>query len=107
MIKADMSQIYGNVVKCFAYLSILIGLSKGKKLTGFDIVVHVTNLGLEVSPGTVYHQLGMLSRDGIIRGERQKNKTVYEITEKGMKVFKEFKKQWKKPLEYAYHNLHT
>jgi hypothetical protein len=29
------------------------------------------------------------------------------MTEKGMKAFEEFKKKWKKPLEYAYQNLHT
>ena len=102
-----MSKIYRNIVKSFAYMNILIELSKGTKLTGYDIIVHLRKLGLEVSPGTIYHQLGMLSRNGIIRGERQSNKTVYEMTEKGMKAFKQFKKKWKKPLEYAYKNLHT
>ena len=101
-----MSEIYTNIVKSFAYLSILIQLSKGKKITGYDILVHVRKFGLEVSPGTVYHQLGMLSRGGIVRGEKQGNKTVYEITERGMEVYRRFKEKWKKPVEYAYQNIH-
>ena len=108
-----MSQIYSNLVKSFAYLNILIELSKGKKLTGYDIVVHVRKFGLEVSPGTIYHQLHVLSELGFIRGEKQKTTTkyarrgamTYEMTEKGMEVFEGFKKKWKKPLEYAYKNL--
>jgi len=99
-----MSMIARNVVKCFAYLNILIELSKGKKLTGYEILVHLKNFGFEISPGTLYHQLRMLSRDGIIRVRQcnPKRGTVYEMTEKGMEVFKEFKKIWEKPLKYAY-----
>lgn len=106
-----MSMIYENIVKSFAYLSIIVELSKGREITGYDILVHVKNLGLEVSAGTVYHQLAMLGKAGIIKGKNRKRtkaeKTVYEMTEKGMKAFKKFKKKWKKPLEYAYRNLHT
>lgn len=105
-----MSVIYENVAKSFAYLSAIIKLSKGREITGYDILVHVKNLGLEVSPGTVYHQLAMLEKAGLIKGKTRKRtkaeKTVYEMTEKGMKAFKAFKKKWKKPLEYAYRNLH-
>jgi len=103
-----MSEIFRNVVKCFAYLNIILELSKGKKLTGYEILVHLKKFGFEVSPGTIYHQLKMLSRDGIIRGESQtKRGTLYEMTEKGMEVFKEFKKIWEKPLEYVYSNIKT
>ena len=105
-----MSEIYSNVVKCFAWLSMIIELSKGRKITGYDVLAHVKKFGLEVSAGTVYHQLEMLENAGIIKGNPQKrkhaNKTVWKMTEKGMKVFKEFKEKWKKPLEYAYLNLH-
>ena len=105
-----MSEIYSNVVKCFAYLSIIIELSKGKEITGYDIVAHVSNFGLTVSAGTVYHQLCLLEKAEIIKGTRLRthtNKTVYEMTEKGMKAFNEFKKKWRKPLEYAYQNVNT
>jgi len=65
--------------------------------------------------GTIYCQLGMLSEWGFIRGEEQKTRTkyarrgatAYEMTEKGMKAFEEFKQKWKKPIEYAYKNLNT
>jgi len=102
-----MSAIYSNIVKSFSYLSILIELSNGKKLTGYKLMIHLKeNFGFEVSPGTIYHQLGMLSRNGIIRGEKlSKNRTVYEMTEKGIEVFNEFTEKWKNPLEYAYKNL--
>lgn len=105
-----MSEVYSNIIKCFAYLSIIIELSKGKEITGYDIVAHVSNLGLTVSAGTVYHQLHLLEKAGIIKGKTRirthASKTVYEMTEKGMEVFEEFKKKWKKPLEYAYKNVH-
>ena len=105
-----LSEIYENVVKSFAYLNILIELSKGRERTGYDIIAHVKDFGLEVSPGTVYYQLDMLEKDGLIKAKpvRRKRayKAVYEMTEKGMKVFEEFKKKWKKPLEYVYKNLH-
>jgi len=104
-----MSEIYDNVVKSFAYLSLIIELSKGRKITGYDVLVHLQEFGLEVSPGTVYHHLEMLEKDGIIKGtptiRRNATKTVYEMTDEGMKVFKEFKEKWRKPVLYAYQNI--
>ena len=95
--------------KCFSYMFILIELSKGKKLTGYDISVQMREFGLNVSPGTIYHRLGILSKRRIVKEERQpwgKNyKTVYEMTQKGKEIFQRFKKNWGKPLEYAYMNL--
>ena len=104
-----MSEIYENVVKSFAYLSLIIELSKGRKITGYDVLVHVKGFEMEVSPGTVYHHLSMLEKAGIIKGtstiRRQASKTVYEITEKGMKAFEEFKDKWREPVRYAYQNI--
>ena len=84
-------------------------------VTGYEILVHIKSFGFQANVGTVYHQLGMLSEWGFIKGEEQQTRTkyarrgatAYQITEKGMKAFKKFKKKWKKPLEYAYQNLHT
>ncbi|MDI6799004.1 MAG: PadR family transcriptional regulator [Candidatus Aenigmarchaeota archaeon] len=78
-------------------------------------MVCISSFSFEAYAGTVYHQLGMLSELGIIRGEEQetgtkcarRGATAYEMTEKGMKAFQEFKKKWKEPLEYAYKNLNT
>ena len=55
-----MSEIYANAVKGFAYISLIIELSNGRKITGYDLLVHMKRFELEVSPGTVYHQLSML-----------------------------------------------
>jgi len=104
-----MSEIYGNVVKCFAYLSVILELSKGREITGYDILDHVSSFGLAVSAGTVYHQLGMLKKVGLVEAKRVRRgrsyKKVYTMTEKGIEVFREFRKIWRKPLEYAYKNL--
>lgn len=109
-----MSEVTGNVLKCFSFITILIELSKGKKMTGYEIMKNIGSFGFEASTGTVYGQLGMLSEWGIIKGEEQptrsryarRGSTAYEMTDKGMKAFREFKKKWRKPLEYAYKNLH-
>jgi DNA-binding PadR family transcriptional regulator len=104
-----MSEMYENIVKCFAYLSIIVELSKGKEITGYDILNHVSSFGLTVSAGTVYHQLGMLEKAGLIKPKpvRRKRgyKAVYVMTEKGMATFEEFKAKWRKPLEYAARSL--
>jgi len=110
-----MSEIAANILKSFSFLTILIELSKGQKMTGYEIMVCINNFGFEAHAGTVYHQLGILSEWGFIRGEEQKTRskyarrgaTAYEMTEKGMKAFEEFKQKWKKPIEYAYKNLNT
>ena len=108
-----MSEITNHVLKSFSFLTILIELSKGQKMTGYEIMKHISSFGFKSKAGTVYCQLGILSAWGFIRGEEQETKskyarrgaTAYEMTEKGMKAFNEFKKKWKKPLEYAYKNL--
>ena len=100
-----MDKLHKNTLKCLAYLSAIIELSKGKKLTGYDVIVHLRTFGFEASPGTVYHQLGRLSQGGVIKGRKQGRRTVYEITEKGMEFFEEFKKNWSKPLTYVYQSL--
>ena len=104
-----MSEIYGNVVKCFAYLSVILELSKGREITGYDILDHISGFGLAVSAGTVYYQLGMLEKVGLVEAKRVRRgrsyKKVYTMTEKGIEVFREFRKIWRKPLEYAYKNL--
>ena len=110
-----MSEIANNILKSFSFLTILIELSKGQKMTGYEIMVCINSFGFEAHAGTVYHQLGMLSELGIIRGEEQETRskyarrgaTAYEMTEKGIKAFKKFKKKWREPLGYAYKNLHT
>lgn len=108
-----MSKIADNIVKTLCFLTILIELSKGKKMTGYEIMKRISTLGFAASSGTVYHQLGMLTEWGLIKGEEQPTRTkyarrgatAYQMTEKGAKAFSQFKTQWKKPLEYAHKNL--
>ena len=104
-----MSEIYNYVVKSFAYLSIVVELSNGKEMTGYDILVHVRKFGLEVSPGTVYHQLEMLEDAGIVKAKpvrrKRSYKTAFVMTEKGMKVFGEFREKWREPIRYAHENI--
>jgi len=110
-----MSEITDKILKSFSFLTILIELSKGKKMTGYKITKYISSFGFKAHIGTVYCQLGILSEWGFIRGEEQETKSkyarrgsfAYQMTEKGMEAFHEFKKKWKKPLEYAYKNLST
>ena len=110
-----MSEIANNILKSFSFLTILIELSNGKKMTGYELVVYITSFGFKAHIGTVYHQLGMLSEWGFIKGEEQETRSkyarrgsfAYQMTEKGIKAFQEFKQKWKKSLEYAYKNLNT
>lgn len=99
------------LLSSFSWLSILIELSKGKEMSGYDIMDHANNFGFPVSSGTVYHQLEMLEKAGLVKPKPVRRgrsyKTVYMMTEKGMEAFEEFKKKWKKPLGYAYQNLST
>jgi len=108
-----MSEIVDNVLKSFSFLCILIELSKGKKMTGYEIMVHISSFGSESHAGTVYHQLGMLSEWGFIKGEEQETRTkyanrgamAYEMTKKGIKAFRGFKEMWREPIQYVYQNI--
>ena len=102
-------KFFSQAKKCFSHMFILIELSNGSKLTGYDVIVRMREFGFKVSPGTIYHFMGVLTKDGIIEEQKQpwgkNHKTVYTMTEKGIKLFKEFKMNWEKPLGYAYKNL--
>lgn len=104
-----MSEIYQNAIKSFAYICLVIELSKGREITGYDIIVYVKKFGLEVSPGTVYHHLEMLENLGIIRAKPQRRKrgykALYSLTEKGKRIFEGFKEKWKQPIKYVYENI--
>lgn len=64
-------------------------------------MVCVKKFGLEVSPGTVYHQIHRFEENGIVKGARDvAGKTVYELTDKGMKLVQEFKEHFREPIHY-------
>jgi len=103
-----MTEILRHIAKCFSYMSIIIELSKGRKLSGYDILLHVQKFGIEISAGTVYHQLRLLEKAGLIKGEpptKSPPKTIYKMTEKGFKIFDDFKQKWVQPITYVYNNI--
>ena len=85
-----MSEITGNILKNFSFITILIELSKGQKMTGYEIMKCIDSFGFKSHSGSVYPQLYMLEDWGLIRGKEQKTRsrfarrgaTAYEITEK-------------------------
>jgi DNA-binding PadR family transcriptional regulator len=83
----------------------LIELSKGQELSGYDILTHLNAFGLRVSPSTVYYQLKRLSKEGILIHNKRGRKKTYQMTEQGMNLFIESRKAWTKPLAYAHANL--
>ena len=101
-----MLDIQKDMIKCFSYMSLLIELAKGKQMSGYDFIVHVKKFGGEVSPGTVYHQIKRFKKNRFIKSvEDVPGKTVYEITDEGLKAFKKFKEDWGAPIEYIHQNL--
>ncbi len=97
--------LHKDVVACFAYVSMLIELAHGRTISGYDVLVHVKQFGLTVSPGTVYHQLGRLVDKGYIQGRQVNGKTVYAMTAKGLQQFHEFKEAQRAPIRYLFENL--
>lgn len=103
-----MQEILKYIAKCFSYMSIIIELSKGRELSGYDILLHMRKFGVEVSAGTVYHQLRLLEKVGLIKGEplaKSPPKTIYKMTDKGFKVFSDFRQKWIQPIAYVYNNI--
>lgn len=75
------------VVKNFLDILILIELKKQSKLSGYDVTGFVNNkFGGILSPGTVYATLYALERKGLIKGETDGRKTVFNLTEEGQEV---------------------
>ncbi len=97
--------LHKDVVACFAYVSMLIELAHGRTLSGYDVLVHVKQFGLTVSPGTVYHQLRRLVDKGYIQGTQVNGKTVYAMTAEGLQQFHEFKESQRAPIRYLFENL--
>lgn len=72
------------VVKSFLDVLILIEMKKQSNLSGYDVTAFVNNkFGGILSPGTVYATLYSMERKGLIKGESDGRKTVYQLTEAG------------------------
>ncbi len=72
------------VVKCFLDILILIEMKKQSNLSGYDLTAFVNSkFGGILSPGTVYATIYTMERKGIIKGESDGRKTVYQLTPQG------------------------
>ncbi|MFB3887979.1 MAG: PadR family transcriptional regulator [Candidatus Bathyarchaeia archaeon] len=75
------------VVKSFLDILILIEMKKQSNLSGYDVIAFINNKFSGVlSPGTVYSTLYALERRGLIKGEWDGRKTVYQLTNEGQRV---------------------
>jgi len=71
------------IAKSVMDLLMLAELRNGT-MSGYDTIGFIHNkFGVLLSSGTVYSHLYALERDGLIKGEWDTKKRVYEITEKG------------------------
>ncbi len=71
------------IAKSVMDLLMLAELRNGT-MSGYDTIGFIHNkFGVLLSSGTVYSHLYALERDGLIKGEWDVKKRVYEITEKG------------------------
>lgn len=98
-----------NFLKCFAFTSLIIELAHGKEMTGYDVMVHLKRFGFRVSPGTVYNHIDMLFNERLVESRSVKRvrstKTVYKLTEKGIRFYEDFKENWSEPIGYLYKNM--
>jgi DNA-binding PadR family transcriptional regulator len=72
------------IIKNFLDIIILVEL-KTEPLSGYDIITLVNDkFHFLVSAGTVYTLLYSLERKGLVKGNTNRRKTVYTLTEKGV-----------------------
>jgi DNA-binding PadR family transcriptional regulator len=78
-----VKKLRNRVIKNFLDILILIEM-KDNPLSGYDVIglIH-KKYDVLLSSGTIYSQLYSLEREGIIRGEQNNRKRVYELTEEG------------------------
>ncbi|MCW3984786.1 MAG: PadR family transcriptional regulator [Candidatus Bathyarchaeota archaeon] len=83
------------VVKSFLDILLLIEMKKQSNLSGYDLTAFVNNkFGGILSPGTVYATIYTLERKGLIKGESDGRKTVYQLTPQGTEVITEMMKEF-------------
>jgi DNA-binding PadR family transcriptional regulator len=83
LVNKTVKKLRSRVVKNFLDILVLTEI-KDKPLSGYDVIGFIhKKYDVLLSSGTIYSQLYSLEREGIIRGEQNKRKRVYELTEKG------------------------
>ena len=85
-----LSQIHKRIVKNFLDIVILMELRK-HPMSGYDAISFVHNkFHMLLSSGTIYSNLYLLERNGLVRGKRVKRRMVYTLTEQGKETVKAF-----------------
>lgn len=71
----------------FAFLKFLLlnFIERKGKVTGYDFLKYCKQEGIPASAGTVYPQLGDLTKDGILNQRSEGRKKFYYLTEEGEK----------------------
>ncbi|PVX23011.1 MAG: hypothetical protein CW691_11895 [Candidatus Bathyarchaeum sp.] len=74
------------IIKSVMDVLMLAELRNGA-MSGYDAISFIhEKFGVLVSSGTVYSHLYALERDGLVKGDWETKKRVYDITEKGEKA---------------------
>lgn len=62
---------------------------KSESMSGYDVIGYIhEKFGVLLSSGTVYSHIYSMERDGLIKGDWETKKRVYNITEKGEQSLK-------------------
>ncbi len=79
-----LKEVKSRIVKNLLDIIILIFLDKNNGLSGYDIIELVQEkYGQSLSPGTVYSILYSIERKGLIKGNSDRRKTIYALTDQG------------------------
>jgi DNA-binding PadR family transcriptional regulator len=80
-----LRELHERLVKSLMDVIVLVELREGAVFLGGYDVIELLHQKFDVlmSSGTVYAILYSMERDGLIMGEKTKNKRVYMLTEKG------------------------
>ena len=68
---------------------VILAEIKNEKMSGYDVISYIhETFGVLLSSGTVYSHIYSMERDGLIKGDWDTKKRVYNITEKGQQSLK-------------------
>lgn len=87
------------IVKTFLDIFILTELHNQTNISGYDVTAFVNSkFGGILSPGTVYAALYTLERKGLIEGESDGRKTIYQLSDAGKTITSEMIKAFSKQM---------
>jgi DNA-binding PadR family transcriptional regulator len=85
-----LDQIRGRTVKNFMDMVILMELGK-HQMSGYDVISSVNKrFHLLLSPATIYSNLHLLERNGLVKSKCSQGKRIYMLTEQGKETVRAF-----------------